>query len=81
MAKELRYLIIPSLAVAAEIDGKLVGAVFAMPDYNPIIRKIDGRLFPFGAIRLLMSKRKIKKIRLISTNVLPEYQRLGIGLG
>jgi GNAT superfamily N-acetyltransferase len=80
MAKELRYLMIPSLAVAAEIDGKMIGAVFAMPDYNPIIRKIDGRLFPFGAIRLLMSKRKIKKIRLISTNVLPEYQRLGIGL-
>jgi GNAT superfamily N-acetyltransferase len=80
LAKELRYLIIPSLAVAAEIDGKMIGAVFALPDYNPVIRKIDGRLFPFGAIRLLMSKRKIKKIRLISTNVLPEYQRLGIGL-
>ena len=61
MAKELHYLIIPSLAVAAEIDGKLVGAVFALPDYNPVIRKIDGRLFPFGAIRLLMSKRKIKR--------------------
>ena len=49
-------------------------------DYNPRIKEIDGRLFPFGFIHLLRKKSEIKKIRLISTNVLPEYQMQGLGL-
>ncbi len=80
IARGLRHLIVPQLAVGAEIDGKMIGACFGMPDYNPRIRQIDGRLFPFGFLRLLRNKKAIKKIRLISTNVIPEYQRLGMGL-
>jgi len=80
VARGLRYLIVPDLALAAEVDGRLIGAVFGLPDYNPRIKQIDGRLFPFGFIRLLWKKQKIKKIRLISTNVLPEYHLMGVGL-
>jgi GNAT superfamily N-acetyltransferase len=80
MAGGLRFLIVPELSLAAELDGQVVGAVFGLPDYNPRIRQIDGRLFPFGFLRLLRNKQAIKRIRLISTNVLPEYQRYGIGL-
>jgi GNAT superfamily N-acetyltransferase len=80
MAEGLRYLIVPEMTVAAEIDGQVVGAAFGLPDYNPRIKEIDGRLFPFGFIRLLHNRRAIKKIRLISTNVIPEYQRYGVGL-
>ena len=80
MTDGLRYLMVPELALAAELDGKMIGATFGLPDYNPRIREIDGRLFPFGFIKLLRRKSDIKKIRMISTNVLPEYQRLGIGL-
>ncbi len=79
-AKGLQYLIVPELAVAAEVDGRVVGASFCLPDYNERIREINGRLLPFGFIRLLRNKQAIKKIRVISTNVLPEYQRMGIGL-
>jgi GNAT superfamily N-acetyltransferase len=80
MAGGLRRLIVPELALGAEIDGQLVGAVFGLPDYNPRIKEIDGRLFPFGFLRLLRNKRGIKRIRVISANVVPEYQRLGVGL-
>ena len=80
MSKGLRYLMIPDLSVAAEVNGEMVGAVFGMPDYNPRIKQIDGRLFPFGFLRLLWNRRKIKCVRLISTNVVPEYQLFGVGL-
>jgi len=80
MARALRHLIVPELAVGAEIDGQLVGAAFCLPDYNPRIKAIDGRLFPFGFLRLLWRKDRIKRVRSISTNVIPEYQRLGLGL-
>ncbi len=79
-AAGLKHLIVPELALAAEVDGKMVGAVFGLPDYNPRIKKIDGRLFPFGFLHLLRRKKDIKRIRLISTNVLPEYQLMGVGL-
>ena len=36
--------------------------------------------FPFGIFRLLRNKQQLKRIRLISTNVVPEFQRMGIGL-
>ena len=80
IARGMRHLIVPELTVAAEIDGKIVGAAFGMLDYNPRIRRIDGRLFPFGAFRLLYNRQQIKRIRLIAANVVPEYQRMGIGL-
>ena len=71
---------VPELAFAAEIGGRMVGAVFALPDYNPRIREIDGRLFPFGFWRLLRKKNEIKKVRILAATVLPEYNLMGIGL-
>jgi GNAT superfamily N-acetyltransferase len=49
-------------------------------EYNPRIKQINGRLFPFGFIRLLSNRRSLKRMRVISTNVVPEYQLWGIGL-
>lgn len=80
LAGELKYVIVPEMAIAAEVDGRVVGAAFGLPDYNPRIKEIDGRLFPFGFLHLLRNRQAIKRIRLLSTNVLPEYQRMGIGL-
>ncbi len=80
MAQGLRHLIVPELAVMAEIDGKIIGSTFALPDYNPRVKRIDGRLFPFGVFRLLRKKSRIKRLRIISANVIPEYQRFGLGL-
>ncbi len=80
MSDSLKHLIVPEMTRAAVVDGKTIGAVFGLLDYNPRIKKIDGRLFPFGFIRLLMNKKKLKRVRLVSTNVVPEYQKWGFGL-
>ncbi len=79
-AKGLKHLIVPELTILAEVEGKTVGVVFGLLDYNPLIKEIDGKLFPFGLLKLLWKRKHIKSIRLISTNVLPEYQRWGLGL-
>ena len=79
-AKGLKMLLVPELTTMAEIDGEPVGCVFGLLDYNPVIKKIGGKLFPFGFLKLLASKRKIRDIRLVSTNVVPQYQRWGLGL-
>jgi len=79
-AAGLKHLIAPEMTTVAEVDGKPVGVAFGLLDYNPLIKEIDGRLFPFGFLKLLWKRKKITRIRVISTNVLPEYQRWGIGL-
>jgi len=76
----LKFLIDPRVTSIIEVDGKPVGIGLGLPDYNPLIKKIDGRLFPFGFLTLLMGRRKLTRIRMISTNVIPEYQRWGLGL-
>lgn len=80
MAGELKHLIEPKLAIVAEIDGQPIGCMFGLLDYNPRIKAIDGRLFPFGWLRLIYNKQSIKRLRLVSTNVLPKYQGWGVGL-
>ncbi|MFP6674590.1 MAG: N-acetyltransferase [Pirellulaceae bacterium] len=80
VSKSLKHLIVPELTTICEVDGKPIAAVFGLLDYNPRIKLINGRLFPFGFFRLLFNRKAIKRIRLLSTNVIPEYQRWGVGL-
>ena len=80
LSGSLRHLIVPEITSVAEVDGKPVAASFALLDYNPRIKKIDGRLLPFGFAKLLWNRKKIKRIRVISSNVVPAYQKWGLGL-
>jgi GNAT superfamily N-acetyltransferase len=80
MAKGLKMLLAPELTSIIEVDGKPVGAGLGLLDFNPRIKAINGRLFPFGFTKLLFGTRSIDRVRLVSTNVLPEWQRWGLGL-
>ena len=79
IAKGLRLLIVPELTTFIEADGKVIGASVVLLDYNEVIKEIGGKLFPFG-YKLFTKRRKITKMRLISANVLPEYQKWGLGV-
>lgn len=79
-AAGMKQMIVPELTTIAEVEGKPVGAMFGLLDFNPRIKEIDGRLLPFGFLKLLRNRRAIKRVRLISTNVLPEYQSWGVGI-
>jgi GNAT superfamily N-acetyltransferase len=80
MAAGLKHLIAPEMTRIAEIDGKAVGVVLGLLDYNPRIKKIDGRLYPLGFLRLLWNRRAIERVRFMAANVVPEYQLWGLGL-
>ena len=79
-AAGMKQMIVPELTTVAEVDGKPIGTMFGLLDYNPRIKAIDGKLFPFGFLKLLRNKTGLKRVRLISTNVLPEYQSWGVGI-
>ena len=54
MAAHLKHLIVPELSLVAEVDGKPIGTVFCLLDYNPRIKAMNGRLFPFGFFKITM---------------------------
>jgi GNAT superfamily N-acetyltransferase len=80
MAHELRPVVDTSLAHVAEIDGEPVGFALGLPDYNPIFRKMNGRLFPFGIFRFLLGRRHISRLRVITMGVVPEHRKRGIDI-
>lgn len=51
--KKLKPIIIEGTNMIAELDGKPVAFMIAIPDLNMQLRKMGGKLFPFNWIRLL----------------------------
>ncbi|MCZ6771075.1 MAG: N-acetyltransferase [Proteobacteria bacterium] len=84
-ARLLRPLLSHYSASIAEIDGEPAAFALAIPNVNEAIRDLNGRLFPFGAIRLYRRLRwgTIKSARLALMGVRQLHQRtpLGVALG
>lgn len=78
LAKDLKTIVDPDFAHIAEIDGKPVAFSVALPDYNQIFRGMNGKLLPFGWLKILIKKNKIDKVRTALMGVIPEYQGRGI---
>jgi GNAT superfamily N-acetyltransferase len=78
-AKDMKMFLDPKMAFMAEIDGKPAGFMLAMPDFNYILKRIpNGKLFPTGIFKLLIGKKLLKSVRIITLGVKPEFQGSGI---
>lgn len=77
-ANDFKMILDPKVAHMAEIDGEPIAFSIALPDLNQALKKLDGKLFPFGIFKLLWHQRKINRIRTALMGVLPEYQGKGI---
>lgn len=78
MASDLKIIVDNNFAHIAEVKGEPVAFSVALPDYNEILRDLDGNLFPTGIFKILWNRKKITKIRTALMGVMPEYQGRGI---
>ena len=78
MAHEMKPLVEPEGLLIAETETEPIAFIIAVPDINVALKKINGRLFPFGLIKLLYYKRKIRTARLVALGVIEKYRRTGI---
>ena len=78
MANRLKPLIVPEMMIMAEVNGKPAAFFVALPDYNQVLGKINGRLGPVGFVKLLWYSRKISDIRVLTMGVKEEYRNKGI---
>jgi GNAT superfamily N-acetyltransferase len=78
-AKDLKPVLDENWAFIAEKDGEPVAAALTLPDYNQVLKHLNGRLLPFGWAKALWYKGKIDRVRVFALGVKPEYQHTGIG--
>jgi hypothetical protein len=78
MAKEMKPVVDPNLVLFAEADGRTVAFAMALPDLNQALRKANGRLFPFGLVRMLIESKKIHLLRVLTLGVIKEFRHQGV---
>jgi len=79
LINEMKLLVEEKLITFALVDGKEVGFITTLPDYNQIFKEIpNGRLLPFGIFKLLRPKKYITRVRVLTLGILPEYRKMGI---
>lgn len=78
LAKSFRPVVEPRLCVIAEVDGRAVGFALTLPDYHQVLKRLNGRLLPFGLIKFLWYRRKIDAARVLTLGLRPDYRRRGL---
>lgn len=70
----------PELVRIAEVNGRPVGFVLALPDLNPLLATVRGRLFPIGALCLALGVPRLREARCMLLAVAPIATGRGIAL-
>lgn len=74
MLRKLKLIVDPDAVWIAEYEGKAIGFCLGFPDINRIIKRINGRILPFGWAQLLVGAKKLRDYRLFGLAVHPDWQ-------
>ena len=78
MARSLKPIVDPDLVLIAEVKGRAVGYLIALPDIHVLLKGMKGRLFPFHFLHLMKGLKQIRQYRIWALGVVPEYRRRAI---
>ena len=78
-ANGFKQIMDPRLVWYARKDGEMIAAAVTLPDVNQWVKRMNGRIFPFGWWHALTGPRKVDRLRVFILGVKKEYQRMPIG--
>jgi GNAT superfamily N-acetyltransferase len=78
LAADLKMAAIPDLVLFAYVDGELAGWSLALPDLNQAMKHINGRLFPFGIVKLLWHSKRTDMLRVLALGICKKFQGMGL---
>lgn len=81
ISREMKPFLDPGFALIGEVDSRVVGFALALPNVNQALKKANGRLLPFGLLKILYHRRSIREVRVIALGVLRRYQTAGVAAG
>src|SRR5688572_871075 len=75
MARSLKPLLVPQFAFLAEVNGQPAGFMLCAPDFNVVFKRIpNGRLLPFGLLKILRAKSRIRTGRILALGIREEFR-------
>jgi len=77
LARQLKSLIHAETCPFVFYKGEIAGMAVMLPDYNQVLKKMNGRLFPFGWLTFLIQRRRIDQARLWALGVKRKFHKLG----
>jgi hypothetical protein len=80
LAEGLRQMVDPRLSWWAIVDGEPAAAAITFPDYNQVLKRMDGRLLPLGWVHWFFGRRRIDALRIFVLGVKQRYQHLPLGV-
>jgi GNAT superfamily N-acetyltransferase len=78
LAMELRPILDPEIVLFSERAGRPVGCAVAIPDVNQVLKRMGGRLLPFGVLHFLRRRAIIDQARVLLLGVVPDMRRRGL---
>ena len=78
MAKDMKSMVKGDYLLIAEMKGKPIGFSLTIPDFNQALQPLKGKLLPFGWLKFLLAKNKIKGARTLLMGVVPEFRGKGV---
>ena len=78
--KDLKPIIHPEAVLIAEIKGRPIGYLLAIPDINYLLNGLNGRLLPTGIFKLIFGIKKVRRYRIWAMGIYREYQQKGISI-
>lgn len=78
LAKQLKPVVDPRFCCIAYAGDEPAGFGLALPDFNQILKTLNGRLLPFGFIRLLRERKRLRNARVITLGVTPAFRGKGL---
>lgn len=78
LGNNLKKIVDSKIAFFACMEGRHVGFFIAIPDYNVLLKELNGRLFPLGFLKLLGARKKVNRLRALVMGVIDEHRRSGI---
>ncbi|MCE2484751.1 MAG: hypothetical protein J4F42_04515 [Desulfurellaceae bacterium] len=76
--KQVRWIADPRLCLIAEVEGQAVGFALALPDYNQVLRRTNGRLLPCGWLKLVWHRRAVNATRILLLGLKPGVRLRGL---
>jgi GNAT superfamily N-acetyltransferase len=76
-ANRFRPFLQPELVLFAEHEGRPIGCALTLPDVNELLRRVGGRLFPFGWLELARGATRIRSARVMILGVRPGFTGRG----
>ncbi len=74
IVKDFKDIVDPECVFIMEREGKPIGYAIALPDVNVIIKRLNGRLFPFGIFKIKYGVKKLREYRLWGLGLVKEFQ-------